>query len=344
MSSSTTIPLSVLDIASVDSASSPVAALAGARELASAADALGYERFWVAEHHSLRGIASSVPAVLLAAIGERTSRIRIGAGGVILPNHAPYAVAEAFGTLGTLFPDRVDLGIGRSGADPVLAHALRRAPDDEFPAALEELLGFLGNDFPQGHPYHRLEALPQPPVAPQVWSLGASVRSATEAGLRGLPYAFAHHFFNSRGAREALAAYRENFRPSARADRPRAIVTVYTVCGEDAQQARRLADPAVFPVLRLGGSSPAVPLPSPEEAEAYAWADTERAAADALLASQAVGDPDEVRRALSGLLERTGADEVMVTNNITDVKEKIRSLERVRDLAASLPVPRHGVS
>ncbi|GAA4822955.1 LLM class flavin-dependent oxidoreductase [Streptomyces ziwulingensis] len=341
MSSSTTIPLSVLDIASVDTAGGPVAALAGARELASAADALGYERFWVAEHHGMHGIASSVPAVLLAAIGQRTERIRIGAGGVILPNHAPYAVAESFATLATLFPGRVDLGIGRSGADPVLAHALRRAPDDEFTDTLEELLGFLDGGFPEGHPYQRLEALPRPPVAPRAWSLGASVRSATEAGRRGLPYAFAHHFFNSRGAEEALAAYRENFRPSARAERPHAIVTVFTICGETSEQARRLADPALFPVLRLGGSSPAVPLPSLAEAEAYHWADTERAAGDALLASQAVGDPDEVRRALTGLLERTGADELMITNNLTDVKEKIGSLARVRALAPSLPAPGH---
>lgn len=337
--SSTTIPLSVLDISAVDSASSPAAALAGTRELASAADTLGFERFWVAEHHSLHGIASSVPAVLLGAIGERTSRIRIGSGGVILPNHSPYSVAEAFNTLATMFPDRVDLGIGRSGADPVLAHALGRAPGEGLPGALEELLGFLGDGFPEDHPYQQLEALPRPPVAPRVWALGASVRSATEAGRRGMPYAFAHHFFNSRGTREALAAYRDAFRPSARADRPHAIVTVFTVCGETSRQARRLADPALFPVLRLDGFSPAVALPSPEEAAAYDWADPERAAADALLASQAVGDPDEVRRALTDLLESTGANELMITNNITDVKEKIASLERVRALAATLPTP-----
>ncbi|GGY13467.1 LLM class flavin-dependent oxidoreductase [Streptomyces minutiscleroticus] len=342
--SSTTIPLSVLDIASVDSAGGPVAALTGTRELAAAADELGYERFWVAEHHSLHGIASSVPAVLLAAIGERTERIRVGAGGVILPNHAPYAVAESFGTLATLFPGRVDLGIGRSGADPVLAHALRRAPNEEFSESLGELLAFLGDGFPDGHPYQRLEALPRPPAAPRVWSLGASVRSAAEAGRRGLPYAFAHHFFNSRGTQEALAAYRDGFRPSRWADRPHAIVTVFTVCGETSEQARRLAYPALFPVLRLNGASPAVPLPTAAEAEAYTWADTERAAADALLASQAVGDPDEVRRALSDLLERTGADELMITNNVTDVKEKIRSLERVRALAPSLPAPGHATA
>lgn len=339
MSSSTTIPLSVLDIAAVDSTGSPTAALAGTRELASAADALGFERFWVAEHHSLHGIASSVPAVLLGAIGERTRRIRIGSGGVILPNHTPYAVAEAFNTLATLFPDRVDLGIGRSGADPVLAHALRRAPGEGFPEALEELLGFLGDDFPEGHPYQPLKALPRPPVAPRVWALGASVRSATDAGRRGLPYAFAHHFFNSRGTQEALAAYRDAFLPSPRADRPHAIVTVFTVCGETSRHARLLADPALFPVLRLDGASPALPLPSPEEAAAYGWTDPERAAADALLATQAVGDPDEVRQALTSLLEHTGADELMITNNITDVKEKIASLERVRALSASLPAP-----
>ncbi|MFD8109722.1 LLM class flavin-dependent oxidoreductase [Streptomyces microflavus] len=339
MSSSTTIPLSVLDIAAVDSAGDPVAALAGARELASAADVLGFERFWVAEHHSLHGIASSVPAVLLGAIGERTSRIRIGSGGVILPNHSPYSVAEAFSTLATLFPDRVDLGIGRSGADPVLAHALGRAPGEAFAEAMEELLGFLGDGFPDGHHYQQLEALPRPPVAPGVWALGASVRSATEAGRRGMPYAFAHHFFNSRGAQEALAAYRDAFRPSPQAERPHAIVTVFTVCGQTSRQARRLADPALFPVLRLDGASPAAPLPSLEEAAAYDWSVPERAAADALLASQAVGDSDEVRRALTELLETTGADELMITNNVTDVKEKIASLERVRALAGSLPAP-----
>ncbi|MFD5920595.1 LLM class flavin-dependent oxidoreductase [Kitasatospora sp. NPDC058201] len=339
MTSSSRTQLSVLDISSIDSAGRPADTLVDTRRLVAAADELGYARFWVAEHHNSRGIAGSVPAVLLAALGERTTRIRIGAGGVILPNHAPYAVAESFRTLAALFPGRVDLGIGRSGADPVLAHALRRAPDEDFPAALEELLGFVGGGFPDGHVYQRLEALPEPPQPPRVWLLGASVRSAVDAGRRGLPYAFAHHFFNSRGTEEALRAYRESFRPSSRAERPHAIVTAYTVCGETAEQARRLTYPALFPVLRLNGASPTAPLPTVEEAAAYPWTDAERAAADALLSTQAVGDADEVRRALAALLERTGADELMVTNNVTDVDEKIRSLERVRELAESLPVP-----
>ncbi|MED7955237.1 MULTISPECIES: LLM class flavin-dependent oxidoreductase [unclassified Streptomyces] len=339
MTSSSRTQLSVLDISSIDSAGRPADTLVDTRRLVAAADELGYARFWVAEHHNSRGIAGSVPAVLLAALGERTTRIRIGAGGVILPNHAPYAVAESFRTLAALFPGRVDLGIGRSGADPVLAHALRRAPDEDFPAALEELLGFVGGGFPDGHVYQRLEALPEPPQPPRVWLLGASVRSAVDAGRRGLPYAFAHHFFNSRGTEEALRAYRESFRPSSRAERPHAIVTAYTVCGETAEQARRLTYPALFPVLRLNGASPTAPLPTVEEAAAYPWTDAERAAADALLSTQAVGDADEVRRALADLLERTGADELMVTNNVTDVDEKIRSLERVRELAESLPVP-----
>ncbi|MER5353978.1 LLM class flavin-dependent oxidoreductase [Kitasatospora sp. NPDC002551] len=339
MTSTPPIPLSVLDISSIDTAGRPADTLAGTRRLVEAADRLGCTRFWVAEHHNSRGIAGSVPAVLLAALGERAGRIRIGAGGVILPNHPPYAVAEAFRTLAALFPDRVDLGIGRSGADPVLAHALRRAPEEDYPAALEELLRFLGDGFPAGHAYHRLEALPQPPRPPQAWLLGASVRSAVEAGRRGLPYAFAHHFFNSRGTEEALRAYRENFRPSARAERPHAIVTAFTVCGETSEQARRLAAPALFPVLRLDGAAPTAPLPTVEEAQAYPWTDAERAAADALLGAQAVGDAGEVRRALADLLERTGADELMVTNNVTDADEKIRSLERVREIADTLPVP-----
>ncbi|MFD8694743.1 LLM class flavin-dependent oxidoreductase [Kitasatospora purpeofusca] len=338
-SSSPTVPLSVLDISSVDSAGRPADTLVGTRRLVAAADELGFTRFWVAEHHNSRGIAGSVPAVLLAALGERTTRIRIGAGGVILPNHPPYAVAESFRTLAALFPGRVDLGIGRSGADPVLSHALRRAPDEDFPAALEELLAFVDGDFPDGHVYQRLEALPEPPQPPRPWLLGASVRSAVDAGRRGLPYAFAHHFFNSRGTEEALRAYRESFRPSARAERPHTVVTAYTVCGETSEQARRLAAPALFPVLRLNGASPIAPLPTVEEAAAYPWTEAERAAADALLSTQAVGDAEVVRRALADLLERTGADELMVTNNVTDVEEKIRSLERVRELAPALPVP-----
>ncbi|MEU6996453.1 LLM class flavin-dependent oxidoreductase [Streptomyces sp. NPDC046465] len=327
------IPLSVLDIAQVERGRPAARSLATVRELARRAEELHFKRFWVAEHHNAPGVASSSPAVLLAAIGAVTERIRIGSGGVMLPNHAPLVVAEAFGTLGTLFAGRVDLGIGRApGTDAAVASALRRLPAEAYADELGDLLSFVTGSFPESHPYRGITALPAPPAPPEVWLLGSSVSSAVMAGERGLPYAFAQHFFGARGAEEALLAYRAAFRPSVLLATPHALLTVHTVCGEDDAHAHHLAAPAVASALQVDGLVRAEPLPSPEDAAALDWPDKEREYAAELLAEQAVGGPESVRRRLGALIGETAPDELMITNNVTDPKEKLRSLERVREL------------
>ncbi|WP_019074864.1 LLM class flavin-dependent oxidoreductase [Streptomyces hokutonensis] len=334
------IPLSVLDIAPVERGRTATRSLTTVKELARRADELDFRRFWVGEHHDTPGVASASPAVLLAALGSTTERIRIGSGGVMLPNHAPLVVAESFGTLGALFPGRVDLGVGRASATgPAVGTALRRgsADADAFGDDLSDLVRFVTGTFPEEHPYARLTAMPVPSVPAEIWVLGSSVGSAVLAAERGLPYAFAQHFFGARGAAEALHAYRSAFRPSALLGAPYAVLTVHTVCGEDDEHAARLAAPAVASALQIGGLARHDPLPSPEDAAAFDWPEKERAYAATLLAEQAVGGPDTVRRRLAELLGTTAADELMVTNNVTESKEKLRSLERVRELFEPVP-------
>lgn len=296
------VALSVLELAPVERGAPEAAAVAGAREVARWADRAGLRRFWVAEHHNSGGIASSAPAVLLAAVGAVTERIRIGSGGVMLPNHPPLVVAESFRTLGALYPDRVDLGIGRApGTDPATAEALRRVPVDRFDSEVDDLLGFLRGTFPSEHRYEHIRAVPES-RPPQVWMLGSSVQSAQLAALLGLPYAFAHHFFGARGAAAALKTYRESFRPGPALSRPHAMVTAHVVCGEDDEHARWLAAPAVMSALGVGGAGRTDPFPTPKEAAAQEWSDEERRKAEALFAEQAVGGAERVARRLDELL------------------------------------------
>src|SRR5947207_5242316 len=237
--------LSVLDLAPVAAGSSVAKALQNSLDLAQHVERLGYGRHWVAEHHNMPGIASSAPAVLLAHIGAATSNIRIGSGGVMLPNHAPLVVAEQFGMLEALHPGRVDLGIGRApGTDPLTARALRRTElsftEDEFPAQLVELLGYFDGEFPDGHPYRHITAVPGLGYRPALWLLGSSDYSARLAGMLGLPFSFAHHFA-ARGTLGALAAYRAAFRPSDERERPYAMLGVAVVCADTDERARWLA-------------------------------------------------------------------------------------------------------
>ncbi|GAA4873590.1 MsnO8 family LLM class oxidoreductase [Saccharopolyspora cebuensis] len=327
------IPLSVLELAPVERGTAAAGAVAAAREVARWADAAGLHRFWVAEHHNSGNIASSAPAVLLAAVGAVTERIRLGSGGVMLPNHPPLVVAESFGTLDALHPGRVDLGVGRApGTDPTTAEALRRVPAERFGSEVDDLIGFVRGSFPPGHHYEGIRAVPAPAAPPQVWMLGASTSSARAAALLGLPYAFAHHFFGATGAAEALAAYRAEFRPVSGMARPHAMITAHVVCGEDAEHARWLAAPAIMSALGVGGAGRAEPFASPKEADAQEWTARQRAEADAIVAAQAIGDAEHVAGRLAELLATTGADELMVTNNVTDLDERIRCYERVRDL------------
>ena len=339
------VPLSVLDLAPVAAGRTASEALRNTTDLARRTEELGYRRFWVAEHHNMPSIASSAPAVLIAHLAAATSAIRVGSGGVMLPNHAPLVVAEQFGTLEALHPGRIDLGIGRApGTDQLTALALRRTTQglsaEDFPQELLDLIGlFTGGDAPATSPAPP-PASPSPLIAtpgrgdmPAIWLLGSSGYSAQLAGLLGLPFSFAHHF-SAANTVPALALYRENFRPSRWLDRPYAMVAVNTICADTDERAEWLAGPAALSFLRLRTGRPQ-PLARPEEAAAYPYTPAEREMAWGRFAGQAVGSPDTVRARLAGLLERTGADELMLTTMVYDIGDRIRSFELVTEKVAA---------
>ncbi|MFJ9581402.1 LLM class flavin-dependent oxidoreductase [Streptomyces sp. NPDC101191] len=338
------VPLSVLDLVTVGSGRTASQALATSVGISRLAERRGYHRHWVAEHHSMPGVASSSPAVILAHLAAHTSRIRLGSGGVMLPNHAPLVIAEQFGTLEALAPGRVDLGLGRApGTDGATAAALRRTETldegaDEFPQQLAELTRFLDDDFPDGHPYARIHAVPGPVQGPKgrppIWLLGSSGFSARLAGLLGLPFAFAHHF-SARNTVPALDLYRESFRPSAVLDAPYALIGVAALAADEAKEARRQVLTGALSMLRLRTGRPGL-VPTPEEAEAYAFSPAEREFVDGWLANIVHGTPDEVREGLDGLQKRTGADELMITANAHSGEARLRSYELIAD-AYELP-------
>jgi luciferase family oxidoreductase group 1 len=335
----TEVPLSVLDLSPVAAGSTAGAALRNTTELARRAEELGYKRLWVAEHHNMPSIASSAPAVLIAHLAAATSTIRVGSGGVMLPNHAPLVVAEQFGTLEALHPGRIDLGIGRApGTDQLTALALRRTVEglsaEQFPQELMDLIGlFTGGDAAAPGSRSRITATPGLGDMPAVWLLGSSGYSAQLAGLLGLPFSFAHHF-SSANTVPALALYRENFRPSRWLERPYAMVAVNTICADTDERAEWLAGPAALSFLRLRTGHPQ-PLATPQEAAAYPYTPAEREIAWGRFESQAVGSPDTVRSRLAGLLERTGADELMLTTMVYDIADRIRSFELIAGKVAA---------
>ncbi|MFF3763050.1 LLM class flavin-dependent oxidoreductase [Streptomyces sp. NPDC001922] len=345
------VPLSVLDLATVGSGRTATDALRAGVELARGAERLGYHRFWVAEHHSMPGVASSSPAVILAHLAAHTERIRLGSGGVMLPNHAPLVIAEQFGTLEALAPGRIDLGLGRApGTDGATAAALRRTDRlnegaEDFPQQLAELTRFLDDDFPDGHPYRRIHAVPGPvqgtvaggvqsPARPPVWLLGSSGFSARLAGVLGLPFAFAHHF-SAAHTIPALDLYRESFRPSATLDEPYALIGVSALAAEDEKEARRQVLTGALSMVRLRTGRPGL-IPSPEEAEAHEFSALEQEFADSWLRNVVHGTADAVRDGLDGLVKRTGADELMITSNAHGAQVRLRSYELIAE-AYGLP-------
>jgi len=329
----TELPLSVLDLSPVAAGTTSGEALRHTTELARRAEELGYHRFWVAEHHNMPAIASSAPAVLIGHLADATSTIRVGSGGVMLPNHAPLVVAEQFGTLEALHPGRIDLGIGRApGTDQLTALALRRTMEglsaEQFPQELIDLISlFTGGDAPA-----RITATPGLGDMPAIWLLGSSGYSAQLAGLLGLPFSFAHHF-SAANTLPALALYRENFRPSRWLERPYAMVAVNTICADTDERAEWLAGPAALSFLRLRTGMPQ-PLDTPEDAAAYPYTPTERETAWGRFGQQAVGSADTVRARLADLLERTKADELMLTTMVYDITDRIRSFELVTEKVA----------
>jgi luciferase family oxidoreductase group 1 len=341
LSSDLSIPLSVLDLAPVGSGSTPADALAAAALLAQATEALGYRRYWVAEHHNMPGIASSAPAVLLAHVAGATSHIRIGSGGVMLPNHAPLVVAEQFGMLEALHPGRVDLGIGRApGTDQVTAAALRRSVEglsaDDFPQALGELLAFFDGTFPASHPYHQVTAVPGRGYRPALWLLGSSDYSAQVAGVLGLPFSFAHHFAAA-DTLPAVSAYRASFRPSDELDRPYVMLGVAVLCAETEERARWLAGSGALAMARLRQGRPGL-YPTPEEAAEHVYSPLEKQIIGPWRQSQVVGDPDQVRRGLAELVERTGADELILTTMAHGYQDRLRSYQLVAEAVGLDPL------
>jgi luciferase family oxidoreductase group 1 len=328
------VPLSVLDLSPVATGTTAGQALRQTTQLARRAEELGYRRFWVAEHHNSPSIASSAPAVLIAHLAANTQTIRVGSGGVMLPNHAPLVVAEQFGTLEALHPGRVDLGIGRApGTDQRTALALRRTVEglsaEQFPAELVTLINFFsGADEQTG-----ILAMPGRGDMPAIWLLGSSDYSAQLAGYLGLPFSFAHHF-SAASTEPALAAYRASFEPSQWLDQPHAMLAVAAICADTDERAEWLSGPSRLSFIRRR-TGPPMPLPTPEEAAAYPYTSLDAEIARQRYADQAIGSPETVQRQLSALLERTQADELMLTTPVYDIDERIHSLELIADKVAS---------
>lgn len=333
--SSSSIPLNVLDLASRPAGGTNTDAVGGTIRLAQAAEALGYDRFWVAEHHGMPGIASSAPAVLIAGVAAATSRIRVGSGGVMLPNHAPLVVAEQFGTLRALYGDRIDLGIGRApGTDGATAMALRRSPEglgvEDFPQQLLDLFGFFYGGVSDANPLHGITAVPGLGDAPQIWLLGSSGFSAQVAAALGLPFAFAHHFAGE-NTEAALDLYRSRFEPSDTLTEPHTMIAVNVVSDDDPETVRALSLPGQLSFLRMRRGMKPEPV-SIEEALAYEFTPLEEEFIASRNARQAIGTPDQVKARLDSLLASTRADELMVSSGAATVDGRIRSLEIVREL------------
>ena len=327
------IPLSVLDLAPVPEGSDAGQALRNSADLARHAEALGYARYWMAEHHNMPGIASAATAVALAHVAHGTSRIRIGAGGVMLPNHAPLAIAEQFGTLAALHPGRVDLGLGRApGSDQVAAHALRRSlsQGDDFPQDVMELLEY----FRPATPGQALQAVPGAGLAVPVWILGSSTYGAQLAAALGLPYAFASHFAPAQ-MEQAVAIYRERFRPSEYLAAPRVMLGLNVFAADSDAEARRLFSSLqqAFLNLRLGRPGK---LPPPVDDMESRLDPRARMMLDNSLSCAVVGSADTVRKGLAAFIARTGADELMITAQIFDHTARRRSFEILAGVHAGL--------
>ncbi len=318
------IPLSILDLAPVPEGSTPGDALRNTIDLARHADRLGYVRYWLAEHHNMVGIASAATAVVIGQVAAATTRIRVGSGGIMLPNHAPMVIAEQFGTLAELFPGRIDLGLGRApGTDQRTLRALRVDPmdADDFPRDVLELQSFLAPP----EPGQTLRAVPGAGTEVPLWILGSSLFGAQLAAMLGLPYAFASHFAPD-ALIPALRAYREGFKPSAQLDRPYAVAGLNVVAADTEEEARTLFTSAQQRAVGMvRGRRGLLPPPIPD-IEAF-WSPEEKIHASRMLACSVVGSPETVREGLARFVADTGVDEVIVASAIFDHAARVRSYE-----------------
>lgn len=321
------LPLSILDLAPVPSGTPAAEVLRRTVDLARLGERLGYARLWFAEHHGMPSVASAAPEILIAHVAAATTTLRIGSGGIMLPNHTPLKVAEIFRTLAALHPDRIDLGIGRApGSDQMASRALRAVDGDHFPSLLAELLAFCGDgQFPEQHPYRSIQMVPADVPLPPIWLLGSSGASAQMAGAAGMGYGFASHFSPAPAA-PALQAYRRAFQPSAQFARPHAVLVIAAVCAESDAQAQHLATTMDLAWLRIRRGE-FRPLPSPEEAGAYPYTESERAAVREYRERTVIGTPTAVRARIGALAEAAGADEAMIVSNLHDHAARLRSYE-----------------
>lgn len=321
--------LSILDFAPVTAGQSVGEALRNTLTLAEQADRWGYHRYWLSEHHNMDGVAASATAVLIGQVAAATHRIRVGAGGVMLPNHTPQYVAEQFGTLEILYPGRIDLGIGRSpGGDYATMEALRVnmiTASREFPERVRELLALFDEGTESALNTQPFTRAPGEGLSVPIWMLGSSLISARLAAELGLPYAFAAHFSPAR-LHEAIAAYREYFKPSLHQPRPRVIVAVPVMAADTRSRAKRLMHSLYQKALDLGRGRSSRLKPPPETME---WTPQERLAVEDQYAAAIIGGPDEVRAGLQKLLESTQADELLIHTETYDFKERLRSYEIV---------------
>ncbi len=326
--------LSVLDQSPVADGSTAAGALRETLALARSAEALGYRRYWVAEHHGTRSLAATAPEVLVGAVAAATSTIRVGSGGVLLSHYSPLKVAETFRTLSALYPGRIDLGVGRTpGADPVTEAALQYLPgvpgDERYVDKVVDLLGFLHDSMEAGHPFERVRAMPDGVVAPRLWMLGSSSHSGAVAAYLGQPFAFAH-FITSAFGPQVMAAYRRGFQPSPDVAVPEALLAVAVMCAGTDAEAERLARSAEVWRLRPEGADRG-PLLSPEDAAARPLTDLEEAKAAQSRVATVVGGPARVRRELLSIADDFGVEELLVVTVCHDPAARLRSYELLAD-------------
>jgi len=322
--------LGILDQSPVRSGSTPADAIHETLDLARLADRLGYHRYWLAEHHSSAGLAGSSPEVLIARVAALTSGIRVGSGGIMLSHYSPLKVAESFRVLETLFPGRIDLGLGRApGSDPLTARALRHGPGnlglEHFPNQIADLIGFVTGGLPAGHPFAGVRAMPTGPTAPEMWLLGSSGDSAAYAAHLGTAFSFAH-FINDEGGADVVREYRENFRPSPALAAPEASVAVFALCADTDADAQRLARSRHLFLARLYTGRPG-PYPSVEEAEAYPYTAQELAVVRHAGRRTIAGTPESVRERLLELAGAYGVDELVVVGITHSPKARFHSYE-----------------
>ncbi len=334
MTQTSRIPLSVLDLSPIIQGGSVSQSFAHSRELAVLAERLGYHRYWLAEHHSMEGIASSATAVLIGYIAGVTEKMRVGAGGIMLPNHAPLTIAEQFGTLATLYPNRIDLGLGRApGTNQETALALRRDEHDSarnYQANVHELQGYFDDE----NPAKPIKAIPGQGLKVPLWLLGSSLYSAQLAAKMGLPFAYAAHFTPDL-LMQALEVYRREFVPSAALSKPYAMVCLNVIAADNHLQAERLFSSIQLHFANMIRGKPR-PLPPPVDDVTKELAKHELYSVNHTLSLSIVGDKEDVRDGLQNLLQETGVDEIMINGQIFDHQARLRSFELIADIAPEL--------